>query len=203
MGHFIPSSEALGTRRQGNLGEFIAFHAALSDKLPYTQVMGVSGMDPIQNVAAPGLDITYLYFHPNNPVEDLLYIQEVKTTGQLDLSYADALVADHTKLFGEDPALSFNSRVQSMALRLSLQQQRPDLAKRLRAMTGTAPLGCSHVRLIPTLVHERIGTDPKTKMLAVRSSIQTLGWPIGQIRPWSIGMEGLIDRLTRLARGQS
>lgn len=202
IGYFIGPHEPLGTRRQGNLGEFIAFHAALSDKLPYSLSMGASGMDPLQNVAAPGLDITYLYFDINNPANDLMYIQEVKTTGQVNLAYADNLVSDHDKLFGGDPALTLNSRIQSMGLRLKLQHQRPDLATRLQSMASTAPLSCTHVRLIPTLVHEKIGTDPKTKMLAVRSQINALGWPLGQIRPWSIGMENLIDRLTRLAQGQ-
>jgi hypothetical protein len=106
IGYFIGPHEPLGTRRQGNLGEFIAFHAALSDKLPYSLSMGASGMDPLQNVAAPGLDITYLYFDTHNPSNDLIYIQEVKTTGQVSLAYANNLVSDHDKLFGGDPALT-------------------------------------------------------------------------------------------------
>jgi len=201
LGNFIPPTEELGTRRQGNLGEFISLQVALSSQLPHSRVFGSSAFDPLQNISSAGLDISYAYFDDHDEKNDLLYVQEVKTTGDISLSYANALIKDYEKLFGEDANLTLQTRTQAMAFRLETSEQRPDLATRLRRLAATQPLTCQHVRLIPTIVHELIGADPHKKLLAITSAIGALGWPKEQINGWSIGFQDLISRLDRLARG--
>ena len=192
---------ALGTRRQGNLGEFVAFFVARNKALNYTHVFALNVFSPLQDISSPGLDLTYAYFDERDPQNDLVYLQEVKTTGGLDLAYADSLTGDYRKLFGEDPALTLNTRLQGVSGKLEYADNRPDLADRIRQLCDTTASRCTRVNLVPTLVHERIGTTPAPKMMAIKTAITALGWAPSQIAPWSIAMDDLINRLTRLSRG--
>jgi hypothetical protein len=161
-----------------------------------------NAFQPLQDISHAGLDVTYLYFDPLNENNDFLYIQEVKTTADLSLGYADRLAADYRKLFEEDPQFTLNTRIQGLAAKIAWGEKQPLLADRLRNLARTEPKSCTGIKLIPTLVHERPGTDPVVKLLAVKTAISAMGWVPGQIRPWSIAFEGLIQRLTRMARGQ-
>ena len=144
IGNFIGATEVLGHRRQGNLGEFISLQVAANGALDYSKAYAQNAFDPLQNISRAGLDITYLYFEPIEVGEDLIYIQEVKTTGGLPLSYADGLTEDYEKLFGEDPDFTLNTRVQGLAMMLEVGEHRIDLADasknwRLRSRDG-APM---------------------------------------------------------------
>ncbi|GAA0596494.1 hypothetical protein [Paenochrobactrum glaciei] len=183
------------------MGEFVAFFVARNNAFPYTHVFALNVFSPLQNISSPGLDLTYAYFDGNDPRNDLVYLQEVKTTGGIDLGYADSLIGDYRKLFDEDPALTLSTRLQGVAGKLEYADNRPDLADRLRQLSETTASRCTRVNLVPTLVHERAGTAPVPKMIAVKAAITALGWAPGQIAPWSIAMKDLIDRLTRLSRG--
>jgi hypothetical protein len=168
----------------------------------YTSIEALNAFQPLQDISHAGLDITYLYFDETDSKNDSIYIQEVKTTGAVTLAYADKLTEDYQKLFEEDAGCTFNTRIQGLATKIELGNKRPDLSDRLRALAATEAKSCAQVKLIPTLVHEIRGTDPVTKLLAVKSAITTLGWTSAQIQPWSIAFEDLILRLTRMARGQ-
>lgn len=203
FGNFIGPTQSLGTRRQGNLGEFISLHVATGPaNLQHSKAYAINAFDPLQDVSSPGLDITYAYFDAEDEDRDRLYVQEVKTTGEVSLSYADTLVTDYEKLFGEDPNLTLGTRVQAIAMRVELGEKEPMLANRLRRLASTQPKTCTHIRLVPTLVHELKGTSPQKKLLAVASAISTLGWPMGSINPWGIALTDLVARLGRMARGQ-
>jgi hypothetical protein len=201
-GPFICATEPLSARRQGNLGEFIALQVALHAPLQYTSVHAMNAFQPLQDISNAGLDVTYLYFAPSDESNDCIYIQEVKTTGGITLDYAETLVDDYQKLFDEDPKFTLNTRIQGIATKIAWGEKRADLADRLRNLARTEPKSCTGVRLIPTLVHERLGTDPVVKLLAVKTAISALGWVSGDIRPWSVAFEDVILRLTRIARGQ-
>jgi hypothetical protein len=202
-GPFIGPGEPLSTRRQGNLGEFVALHVALSAPLQHTSIHALNAFQPLQDISHAGLDVTYLYFDPSDPGKDAVYIQEVKTTGGENLSYADSLTEDYKKLFEDNAKFTLNTRIQGLAFKLDVGDKRPDLAERLRLVATTEAKLCSKVKLIPTLVHEKVGTDPVTKLVAVKTAITGLGWGASQIEPWSVAFENLIQRLTRMARGQN
>ena len=201
-GPFIAAGEQLTTRRQGNLGEFVALMVARHAPLEHTNVYAINAFQPLQDISHAGLDLTYLYFDPTDPSKDTLYIQEVKTTGDVALAYANKLTEDYQKLFEEDPKFTLNTRIQGLATKIELGDKRPDLGDRLRSLATTEAKFCTKVKLIPTLMHEKRGTDPVTKLLAVKTAISTLGWNSTQIQPWSVAFEDLISRLTRMARGQ-
>jgi hypothetical protein len=201
-GPFIAADAQLGTRRQGNLGEFIAFRVGLDAPLQHTSAHALNAFQPLQDVSHAGLDVTYLYFDPLDSSKDAVYIQEVKTTSAATLGYADRLIEDYQKLFEEDPKFTLNTRIQGLAMKLEAGDKRPDLADRLIALAATEARLCTKVKLIPSLVHEKYGTDPVTKLLAVKTAISALGWNSSQVQPWSIALENLIQRLTRMARGQ-
>ena len=129
-------------------------------------------------------------------------MQEVKVPGGIDLSYADNLTADYRKLFDDDPRFTLNTRIQGLAFKLEVGDKRVDLANRLRSLATTEAETSTQVKLLPTIVHEKVGADPVTKLLAIKTAISALGWSASQIRPRSIAFQDLIPRLTRMARGQ-
>jgi hypothetical protein len=53
-------------------------------------------------MSIPGLDLTYIFLDDQDSNKDLAIVQEVKTTGSADLSYADNLTRDYQKLFEDD-----------------------------------------------------------------------------------------------------
>jgi len=198
---FLPPGVPLGNRRQGNIGEFMAYHLARTGVLQHHFAFAMNAFNPLQDISQPGLDVTYLYFDQTDPRLDLMYVQEVKATGQLDLAYADKLTTDYSKLFGEDGFLTLNTRIQGLSMQMELAQSRPDLAERLINLSETRAQNCLQVRLVPTLIHERIGTAPVPKLVAVKSAITAFGWDPNHIAPWSIAMEDLLARLSRIAQG--
>jgi hypothetical protein len=162
----------------------------------------MNAFQPLQDISHAGLDVTYLYFDSSDESNDCIYVQEVKTTGDVTLGYADTLIEDYQKLFHEDPKFTLNTRIQGIATKIAWGEKRPDLAERLRSLARTDPKSSIGVKLTPTLVHERSGTDPVVKLLAIKTAISALGWTPGQIGPWSVAFEDLIARLARMARGQ-
>ena len=199
---FLKSGTDLDNRRQGNLGEFITYWVAHNNKV-YSKCLKflANAAEPLSAISQPNLDLTFVLFG-ELPSDDLIYIQEVKTTTSTSLSYADALVTDHEKLFGEDLALTLQSRIQVISFKFEHEHNRPDYAERVLNISNDAPSKCARVRLVPTLVHEKNGTKPVTKLVEVRTAIAGKGWPASSIEPWSISLTDLKDRLKRLTWGQ-
>ena len=199
--NFIGATEELGTRRQGNIGEFIGLRVAYDAGMGGLRKFAANATNPLNTISKTDLDICYILFHESDESRDIIYIQEVKTTFGLTLSYADTLAKDFEKLFGGDPNLTLQSRMQVICTRLEIETNEEHLCERALALAATKPAECTKVRLIPTLVHERVGTQPAPKLVAVRTSIISQGWNGSSVDAWSIAFTDLEDRLTRLARG--
>ena len=153
-------------------------------------------------MSLPGLDITYVMIDESNSRGDFVCLQEVKTTGDTNLAYANNLVRDYEKLFGYDLDFTLASRLQVVANKFELEQNLPHLCERVLALAGETPSECVRVQLVPTLVHERTGALPVPKLLAIRTAISSQGWTATNIHAWSIALSNLDDKLQRLARGQ-
>lgn len=198
---FLGPAEIISHRQEGNLGEFICLQVSMKTPLGATEKFAQNALDPLQDISAAGVDLAYVYFD-DNPSKNLLYIQEIKTTSNPLMTYADNLKADYKKLFGNDLDLTLLSRIQSLANRFEIERNRPDLVDRVLALGADTPQSCTRVHLLPTAVHERNGANPVQKMLAIRTAITAFGWNAAAITPWAIGLTELQDRLLRLARGQ-
>lgn len=143
-----------------------------------------------------------MYLDPGgDAAKDLLYVQEVKTTKNPELTYGDRLVGDYRKLFSVDPEFNLANRVAFLKNVLELERKKPRAVReRVEALCGINPASCIQVRLLPTLVHERAGADPEKRLVAVRAEIKALGWAASRIAPWSIALTGIQRGLKKLAR---
>lgn len=189
--------------QKGNLGEFMSFHIARSvypapDHIRFSS----NALNPLSRISGAGLDLVYVHFDSANPANDLIYIQEVKTTGAGNLNYFDNLTADYKKLFVGDPQLTLQSRIQHIQNLFEFERDDPASSLRVGALAATAPATCSRVRLLPTGISGLGVGHPPTKLSAVRSSIAAFGWAQANIEPWSVVMSDIEDRLIRLSRGQ-
>jgi len=201
---FLGTSSTISNSQKGNLGEFISYQIAMV-RYPVPAHVRFSGnaLNPLSRISGAGVDLVYLYLDHLHPANDLLYIQEVKTTGAADLDYFDALKSDYKKLFGNDPQLTLKSRVQYIQNILEFERGDMVSSQRVAALASVDPATSSRIRLIPTGISATGVGDPKAKLQAIRSSIAAFGWPQANISPWSIVMSDLEHRLNRLARGHS
>ena len=199
---YLGPTATLSKSQKGNLGEFITYHIANSIYPASTHLrLAGNALNPLSGISGAGLDLVYVHLDPTTPTNDVIYMQEVKTTGAADLDYFDALKGDFKKLFGPDPQLTLQSRIRYV--QNILEFERDDLAasRRVAALAATSPMTSSRVRLIPTGISGAGVGTPSTKLDAIRSSIAAFGWPPGNIMPWSIVMSDLENRLIRLSRG--
>ena len=201
VNYFLGIDETPSNSIRGNLGEFIAYHIGRNHVLPQRmEAHAANAWDPLSSISRPDIDIVWAYFG-ELPDGDWVALQEVKTTVTNSLSIADNLIEDYDKLFGENPKLTLRTRLGGLKNRLD-QQGRGHLAPRLTEIGGPpTPGGARGVRLVPTLVHDS-ALDSSTKMAAVRQGLIGKGWLPESIRCWSIQLDNINQRLTRLSRGQ-
>jgi hypothetical protein len=199
---FIRPSEGISLSQRGNLGEFISLHIAQAGMFKTMEKFAQNALQPLSGISGAGIDLTYVYFDPSSDVGDLLYIQEVKTTGAGNLNYLSKLEADYEKLFSTDVNLTLQTRIQCLSNSFELERNNDDYAERVQRLGAKMPKECSRVRLIPTGVHSLGVGNPVQKMVAIRSAISAFGWDQAAINPWAVGLSDLEDRLVRLARGQ-
>jgi hypothetical protein len=140
-------------------------------------------------------------FFGDDQADDYAVLQEVKTTGGPDLSYADQLPIDYDKLFGTDPHFSLHTRLLEAKNELEFVHREPLLVPRLTQLAGATPGACSKIRLVPTLVHDEAADDDEGVLQAVRATIVGGGWEDQHVEAWSIALDDLSDRLSRLAMG--
>ncbi len=186
---------------KGNLGEAVALMLGDLDDYGSHHAFTANAHNPFQLKSDPDIDIVWVLFGPS-PTEDVAILQEVKATGNADLSYANALLADYEKLFGVDPKLTLRTRLDALKVVAEYEWRRPELCPRITALAGNAIATSPKIRLLPTLVHESKGADPHTKMTVIRSRLVTRGWSDDCVSAWAIGFEDLDDRILRLAMGQ-
>lgn len=202
--NFIGPNESISISQKGNLGEYICVHIALKTaELSGTEPFIHNAIRPLSRISGAGVDMMYVHFDPADEGKDCLFIQEVKTTSQSTLSYLDALSGDYEKLFGTDPDLTLQTRIDGLENSFELERRRPDYAERVSRLRGTTPQECSNITLIPTGVHLPNIGNPTQKLLAIKSKIVNYGWKPQSIAPWSVALSDLQSRLTRLARGQT
>ena len=197
---FLDPATPLSNRAKGNLGEFITYcigkhYAHPTTALAYT----ANAWDPLGNMSRPGPDIKWLNLG-QNPNEDWITIQEVKTTGDNSLALASDLITDYNKLFGQDLKLTLRTRLTHLKNRLD-QEGRTEMAPRITELGGPSPAQSHGVYLVPTLLHDALA-DSSTRMAAVRRAIIEQGWPAGNVECWSIQLETIDTRLNQISRGQ-
>ncbi len=117
-----PPTGPLTEGQRGNVGEFIAYVVARHDGLSgtgYTVALG-GALTPLQVGTTPGMDVTIVHLAPSgDAAKDCLYVLEVKTTGQVELTYASALVDDYAKLLDSTrPSTSLPARMSALKAKL-------------------------------------------------------------------------------------
>lgn len=198
---YLITESAFSHSVKGNIGEFVAFDIGRRhDHADYTP-FPANAFKPLNPISRPELDIVWLYFGTTE-LEDVAVLQEVKATGNPDLSYADALIADYDKLFGEDVQLTLHSRLQAIKNEMQYKLKREDLCPRISALAGNGPMTSPRLMLLPTIFHELNSSKPEVKMVAVRSAIIGKGWRPEAVKAWAIGLSDFDNRLRRLALGQ-
>jgi len=198
---FMGAGQTLSQNQKGNLGEYICLHIDKATYGPAIVAFAQNAIQPLSKISAAGVDLMLVYFDPTPASQDMIYIQEVKTTGADNLDYLNSLEADYRKLFSLDLDFTLQSRIQLIANKLEVEQNNEALADRVLKLGATTPKECTRIKLLPTGVHELSAGNPVQKMLAIRTTIAGLGWSPAAIEPWSIGLSDLDSRLLRLARG--
>lgn len=199
---FLSSSTSVNNSVAGNIGEFTAFRLALQDgSFKDYKPFPANALNPLSKISRNELDIVWIRFGQTSR-DDLAVLQEVKTTANPNLAYADNLIADYDKLFGEDPQLTLHTRLWAIKNTLEFTMGLPHLCPRVTELAGTRPENSPKIQLLPTVFHERNGSDPRRKMIAIRSTLCSKGWPTAAVKAWAIGLSELGSRLVRLATGQ-
>jgi hypothetical protein len=195
---FLSDKSLVNKSVVGNLGEFTAFSLARQDStLANYKPFAANALNPLSRISKNELDIVWIRFGETSR-DDLAVLQEVKTTSNPSLSYADNLIDDYDKLFGENPQFTLHSRLWSIKNTLEFVMERPDLCPRVSELAGTKPENSPKIHLLPTIFHERNGSDPRRKMIAIRSTLCSKGWPTNAVKAWGIGLSELGARLVRL-----
>lgn len=198
-----PPLTSISTAQMGNLGEAITLLVGRTDRFsvePFIYVLG-SALTPFNPSALTGVDIMIVYLDPNGVVaNDRLFIQEIKTTGNADLSYSKALISDYKKLLDTNyPTLSLMSRVSALKCKLKWEHRfTDDKLQRVEDLAQVTAADCTRLRLLPTLIHDR-GSCSVSDLSHVMTEIQGQGWPQGTIEAWSISMSRLSEALVHMA----
>lgn len=200
-----PPTGSLTEGQRGNVGEFLSFIVAHDSGLSgpgFTAALG-GALAPLQIGTSPGLDVTILHLAPDgNTARDCLYVMEVKTTGQLVLNYAYALVGDYAKLLDlTRPSTSLGSRMSQIKAKLKFEHGFPDaLLDRVEDLYRPNAADCTRIRLLPTLVHDIGSGNPVITLDDVAQRIEALGWPAASIEPWSIALTRLNECIEHLVQ---
>ncbi len=202
-GSFITSQQEMTEGIRGNLGEFTCFWIGQShDYESYELFTPANAFQPLARNSRTGLDLLWMVF-AEDEADDFAVLQEVKLTGDPGLAYASALPVDYAKLFGTNPALTLQTRLEAAKNELEFVKNRPELVPRVTAMGATSPAMATKIRLVPTLVHDDAAPDPEARLQAVRTTIVADGWDPSRVGAWSVALDTLDGRLLRLAMGQS
>jgi hypothetical protein len=189
-------------RVKGNLGETISFCVGIWHDFSAHRPFPANAMNPLSRISSPDVDIVWIRFGSDEK-DDVAVLQEVKTTGDPSLSIAPTLLVDYDKLFGTNVALTVHTRLQAICNEFQYVLNMPQMCARVLALAGVSPATSPKARLLPTLVHERLGAMPVPKLSSVRTTLLGRGWPPANVAAWSVGLDCLNDRLLRLAIGSA
>lgn len=181
---------------KGNIGEAVAHVIGDAHDFINWRCEMANAHDPFSAISRPGVDLLWILDGANL----LVALQEVKASSDAQLSVADSLLHDYSRLFGDDVRLTFHTRLQAAAYRLEYLSHQIDLAERLRDIGGISPATCVGIDIVPTLIHSAQHAEASKKLLAIRTTLVGDGWPT--VTPWSISLPDLDKRLQLLCRGQ-
>lgn len=190
---------------KGNLGEAISFCVGVWHDFNGYRPFPANAFNPLNTISKPEIDIVWILFDEIAANNDVAIIQEIKTTSDKSFGLADRLIDDYDKLFGTAPKFTLSTRLQSIKSEIEYKLQRPDLLQRVDQLAGNSPATSPKIMLVPTLVHDCQGSNPQTKMVAIRSTLcsASKGWSSSAVAAWAIGLTDLNSRLIRLAMGQN
>lgn len=161
--------------------------------------IAANAFHPLANISRTGIDLLWVGF-AQQPNQDFVIHQEVKTTTQLDLSYASALVDDYKKSFGKNPNLTLTTHLHEVKSKLKYEWAQPELVDRVNALQAASPRDADRLTIIPTLVHDLKSEAPVPKLAGIEAELSTAGWK--QINSWAIGFDGLGTHLKSMAEDQ-
>ena len=197
---FQQPTQSLSPAVKGNLGEFTAYEIGHNYVFTNGEIAyGANTADPLSPKSQDGIDIVWLYFGIGE-ADDWAGLQEVKTTSDPSLALANDLIDDYDKLFGENVRQTLQTRLTALKNKLD-QRGQGHLSSRLTSLTGPAPDQARGIRLYPTLFHDA-AHNSSTKMTTIHQVLVGLGWSAAAVECWSVALDSLDNRLTRLARGQ-
>lgn len=195
-------AETLSNTQLGNLGEALAYLAVTATDFTHSthKLFADNVANPLAVSSRVGLDLFWVTFHPEDPALDHAWIQEVKTTLSVpDIQYITSVVGDYQKLFFQQQVdLTLESRLYAAAWKLQVEQGRSDLAKRVRGLGARSPGAATRVTLLPTGIHDR-AADGFATLEAIRIQLIEMGWGEANVKPMSVALSELADRLRRVA----
>jgi hypothetical protein len=198
---FDPSYTELTNPHKGNIGEFISMILGKRHRFASYRVYAANAFNPLSRISRSEMDLLWLFLGTTT-ADDLIILQEVKTTGSPEARLSQELITDYKKLFSTNTATTLNARLQGVKNNLEYQENRPDLCSRINKFLAATPANCAKARIIPTLVHEKEKCDAVTRMLAIKATLEQEGWNYDNIEAWAIGLSDLDNRLLRLVKGQ-
>lgn len=189
---------------KGNLGEAISFCVGVWNNFSGYRPFPANAFNPLNTISKSEIDIVWILFD-EIAANDIAVVQEIKTTSDSSFGLADRLVNDYDQLFGTAPKFTLRTRLDSIKSEVEFKLQRPDLLQRVDQLAGNSPGTSPKIMLVPTLVHDRQGNNPQTKMVAIRSTLcsASKGWSSSAVTAWAISLTNLNSRLVRLAMGHN
>ena len=205
-GEFLPNGSELSEIQFGNMGEFISSFIGEDavDYLVECHCDARNAYNPLNPISVSGVDLMWVQFG-TLPSEDRLYIQEVKTTSQSNLSIANGLIDDYEKLFGTDQNVSLKSRVSLLKVKVRSEWKRPDLAQRCTKFVGVEPTECDNVTILPTVVFDSDIAEKNVavgRLTYVQTTLLGRGWTKNQIEVFGISLSSLRETISELAWGK-
>jgi hypothetical protein len=197
---FLPSGSHLSLPQVGNLGEFICLIIERAKTFSSCRFYPANGHRPLNTISNDGVDIIWLNL-ADDPQDDFIALQEIKTTGDPALTIHRQLVNDYKKHFGPSPAQTLATALQAVKARLVLSDRKPEWARRVTKMAGISPATVSKIHVMPSIVHDITAVNSEAVLLRVRTAIAALKWPPELIHPRSIALTDLMNRLEQLSRG--
>jgi hypothetical protein len=185
------------TQLQGSLGECIAFCCAIDSWDTQPRCFAANAFNPFSGISRNEIDLLWIFF-AEDPSDDVVIQQEVKTTLGMDLAYARRLLDDYKKSFGANPRCTLNTNLQAAKSRLKYEVHAPDLARRINALQAGSAKAAKHLIAIPTLIHDTASEDSVPKMAGIEAELRAEGWQ--EVQAWAVGLSTLPIRLENITK---
>jgi hypothetical protein len=91
---FVGAGVTITMIQTGNLGEFVAYCVGYKNAFSGYRCYAANAYEPLNTISRSGIDLIWVRF-AKDEADDLVLLQEVKTTGGSDMAIHAGLVADH------------------------------------------------------------------------------------------------------------